>query len=164
MPSPGASSPTLKTMLHLCATKFLAPWLLAWSFSGHPDALALKASADSFGVPTDLIYAVAFVETRHSTRNTEVSSAGALGRLQIMPGIWHRTCGSVWGRRRYAANVHCGALILALYFRNTGNWLDAATRYCGTGPDALAYRRQIELALGRYWWQRTVFGALLSPL
>ena len=141
-------------MIHLCATKFLLPFLAAWNISGHPDALALAAHADSFGVPAELMYAVAYVETRYSTRNTEVSSRGALGRMQIMPRYWYRKCGRVYGRAHYHANVRCGALVLRIYYLDTGNWLDAATRYCGTGPDALAYRRQVELALGGLSWRK----------
>lgn len=141
-------------MIHLCAAKFLTPLLAAWQLSGHPDALALAAHADSFGVPTELMWAVAYVETRHSTRNTEVSRAGALGRMQIMPRYWYHVCGRVYGRRHYHANVHCGAYVLRVYYLDTGSWLDAATRYCGTGPDALAYRRQIELALGGLQWRK----------
>ena len=141
-------------MIHLCATKFLLPFLAAWHLSAHPDGLALAAHADSFGVPKELMWAVADVETRHSVRNTEVSSKGALGRMQIMPRYWHKRCGRVYGARYYHENVRCGALVLRIYFLDTGNWLDAATRYCGTGPDALAYRRQVEFALGRQSWRR----------
>jgi len=98
-----------------CALAFLLPWLAAWHLTGHPDALALADAARMFDVPPGVMFAVAFAETHHSPRNTEVSRRGAVGRMQVLPRVWSWQCGPVWGRNRYQHNIHCGALILRFY-------------------------------------------------
>ncbi|HVH11293.1 MAG TPA: transglycosylase SLT domain-containing protein [Gemmatimonadales bacterium] len=98
-----------------CAVEFLLPWLAAWHLSGHPDALALADAAQMFEVPPGVMFAIADAETRHSTRNTEVSRKGAVGRMQVLPRVWSRRCGPVWGQSRYERNIACGAMILRFY-------------------------------------------------
>lgn len=102
-------------MLPVCAAKALLPFLAAWTWSGQPDALRYVDAAKMFEVPPAVLLASKWLETRRSTRNTEVSRAGALGAMQIMPAVWNRRCGRVWGARNYERNIACGALIWRYY-------------------------------------------------
>ena len=110
----------------------IRPLLVAWMVSGHVDGLALANAAKTFDVPPALMWSVAYQETRHSWRNTEVSTAGAWGRMQIMPLYWAKQCGYVLGRRHYERNIHCGALILRFYLSQCSEDATcAAFRYVG---------------------------------
>jgi len=99
----------------ICAFKPLLSMLAAWQFSGHPDASALADAGRMFNVPAPLMWAVAYRETRWDVTNLPTSSAGAVGRMQVMPSVWGRICGPLRGRRHYATNVACGAMVLRYY-------------------------------------------------
>lgn len=102
-------------MIGICAAKLLVPLLVAWQWSGQPDALRYVEAAKMWRVPPSVLLASKWAETRRSMRNTEVSGAGAHGAMQVMPRYWHWQCGRVLGARYYARNIHCGALIWRYY-------------------------------------------------
>lgn len=115
-----------------CAAKLLLPWLSAFALTGHSDALQLAKAADMFTVPHTLMWAIAYEETRYNASNTQVSVAGAHGRMQVMPLYWHWQCGRVLGRRFAERNRACGALILKFYLdRCSGDTYCAANHYVG---------------------------------
>ena len=123
-----------------CAVEFLLPWLAAWHLSGHPDGLALADAARTFEVPAGVMFAIANAETRHSARNTEVSRRGAVGRMQVLPRVWNRQCGPVWGRSRYVRNIHCGALILRFYLAQCHEDVQCAAWHYVGGDSTYARR------------------------
>ena len=99
----------------VCAAKLFLPWLAAWQLTGHVDALQLAQAADMFEVPRAVMFATAWAETRYTATNTQVSYAGAVGRMQILPQAWSWQCGNVYGRRYAERNRYCGALVLRHY-------------------------------------------------
>ena len=138
----------------VCTVKLITPLLAAWQFSGHPDGLALTQAADSFGVPREVMFAVAWAETRHNTSTATRSKAGARGRMQINPRVWRCR----WWVSRH--NLACGAAILYFYYRSSGNWSDAVYHYCGRGPAARRYRAAVEREMGRLQWKSWTEGPL----
>ena len=122
------------------ALRWLLPMLTAWHVSGHPDAAALAAAANEFQVPPTVMWAVAYEETRHSTRNTEVSRTGALGRMQIMPSFWRARCGALYGRRHYLNNIRCGALVLRAYLNICDESVECAAWHYVGGDSSYARR------------------------
>ena len=130
----------------ICAFTFVLPWLAAWQVSGHADALALAAAARTYDVPPAVMFAIAYAETGHSVRNTEVSRMGAVGRMQVLPRVWGRQCGRVWGRDRYERNVHCGALILRAYLTRCAEDIHCAAWHY-VGGDSTYARRAVERSL-----------------
>ena len=130
----------------VCAFKFVLPMLAAWQVSGHPDALALADAGRAYDVPQSVMFAIAYAETHHSIRNTEVSRAGAVGRMQVLPRVWGRQCGHVWGRPRYEHNIHCGALILRSYLARCDEDIRCAAWHY-VGGDSTYARRVAERSL-----------------
>lgn len=77
-----------------------------------------------------------------------VSPVGAQGKLQVMPS-WKRKKGFEFYRGRYShlnddLNYKAAKKIMADNLDDTHNnkWL-SVERYCGTGPDARAYRNKV---------------------
>jgi soluble lytic murein transglycosylase-like protein len=130
----------------ICAFSFALPWLAAWQISGHADAVALAAAARTYDVPPGVMFAIAYAETGHSVRNTEVSRMGAVGRMQVLPRVWGRQCGRVWGRGRYERNVYCGALILRAYLTRCSEDIRCAAWHY-VGGDSTYARRAVERSL-----------------
>ena len=116
----------------ICLHHLFLPWLTLWQLSGHPDGLALAQAAAMFEVPRSLMWSTAWAETRHAVDNTQVSRAGATGRMQILPRAWSWQCGDVLGPRRYERNIYCGALVLRVYLsRCAEDQRCAADHYVG---------------------------------
>ena len=140
----------------ICAAKLLAPMLLAWRLTGHADALALADAGRMFNVPPSVMWATAYSETRYSAfRNTQVSPAGAVGRMQILPRVWNWQCGRVYGQRYYNRNIHCGALVLRYYLARCDEDIRcAAFGYVGgdsaysrtVGGNSLLYELKVKAA------------------
>jgi soluble lytic murein transglycosylase-like protein len=152
----------------ICAFRPLLTLLSAWQLTGHPDAIALSDAARMFNVPQELMWAVAYQETHHDITNTPVSYMGAVGRMQVMPTVWGRFCGRLWGRARYSTNVACGAMVLRYYLdRCNDDQLCAAWHYVGGDS---AYAREVglrsllfELKVRATWPSSTGVRRLDSP-
>lgn len=102
------------------------------------DSLVAEAARE-FLVPIEVAVAVSHVENWRGD-STAVSSAGAIGLMQVMPTKWalltHSLCGpgeveTLLTNRR--CNVRAGSLILYLYHRDhAGDWDQALRAYHGS--------------------------------
>lgn len=127
------------------------------------DSVPLKHVADSVGVPTEVLYAVAWMETRDGKRANDYRGAG---REQCDSTGCHRTCREV-GRMqinpciRWAlpycdkahtgrdANVRCGAFILKHNYEKHKSWTEAIRRYNGSGPKSRRYLNEALAFIGK---------------
>jgi len=98
--------------------------------TGHPDALQLRDAGHRYNVPAKIMWSVAYQETHYNRGDGVISSAGAYGRMQIMPSIWGRDphCTRWW---IYSRNINCGAYILSVFYKSCGNWQCARYKYVG---------------------------------
>ncbi len=86
------------------------------------------------GVPPDLLAAMIDLESGGDV--AAVSSAGALGLMQVMPW-WFDDLGVDGERwREPDVNVEVGATILAAFYAKEGSWAGALADYFGAGCDA----------------------------
>jgi len=120
-------------MIHICAMQAIIPAarLIAMILvTGHPDALQLREAGHHYHVPAKIMWSVAYEETRHSRGDGVISSAGAYGRMQVMPSIWGKDshCTRWW---LYHRNINCGAYILSVLYKTCGDWTCARYRYVG---------------------------------
>ena len=92
---------------------------------------AVHCEARRVGIPPELVLAVMDVESRFD--RFAVSSAGAVGLMQVMP-FWPRELGMTNDRLvRIADNVRMGTTILGYYLRKErGNYQRALQRYNGS--------------------------------
>lgn len=143
-------------------------------FAPLQDSVALKATADSFGIPTEVIYAVAWKESRtgeHWNRlgpgvidSTWVNNTltvrrtcREVGRFQLRSCVnWIRLlrdskCSTRRMRDEYRISIHCGARNLRRLFDRYGSWLEAIRRQNGAGPKADFYLLE---ALAYIGWRR----------
>jgi soluble lytic murein transglycosylase-like protein len=92
---------------------------------------AVHCEAKRVNIPPELVLAVMDVESRFD--RYAVSSAGAIGLMQVMP-FWPRELGMTNDQLvRIADNVRMGATILAFYLRKErGNYTRALQRYNGS--------------------------------
>ena len=151
-------------------------------FTPLQDSVALKATADSFNVPVEVVYAVAWMETRDGKRWNALgpgvidSSWLADGTLRV-----HRTCRELgrfqlrgcvnWKsllvdpvcsyeklRTVYGIGVHCGVRNLRRLFERYGSWLETIRRQNGNGSKAEAYLRDALMYLGWRKLSETTIG------
>src|SRR6266550_4665341 len=135
-------------------------------FSPLQDSVVLKATADSFHVPVEIVYAVAWMETRDGSLWNVLGpgivdstwladgtvrvrrTCRELGRFQLQGcQNWHRILMDYECRRErlrniYRSGVHCGVRNLRRLFGIYGNWHEVLKRQNGSGPLAEAYRRE----------------------
>jgi soluble lytic murein transglycosylase-like protein len=92
---------------------------------------AVHCEARRVGIPPELVLAVMDVESRFD--RFAVSSAGAIGLMQVMP-FWPRELGMTNDQLvRIADNVRMGTTILGYYLRKErGNYQRALQRYNGS--------------------------------
>jgi soluble lytic murein transglycosylase-like protein len=92
---------------------------------------AVHCEARRVGIPPELVLAVMDVESRFD--RFAVSSAGAIGLMQVMP-FWPRELGMTNEQLvRIADNVRMGTTILGYYLRKErGNYQRALQRYNGS--------------------------------
>lgn len=86
-----------------------------------------------FGIPPALVYGVLRIENA-PLRSNAVSSAGAVGLMQVMPSVWLSSLGPRYGYdlRDDATNIAMGVHILAHYYDlSKRNWRRALLRYNG---------------------------------
>lgn len=126
------------------------------------DSVPLKHVADSVGVPTEVLYAVAWMETRdgrainyRGAGREQCDSTGCkrtcreVGRMQINPCIrWALPyCAEAAAHR--TANVRCAAFILKHNYEKYGSWIEAIRRYNGSGPNAQKYLTEALAFIGK---------------
>lgn len=85
----------------------------------------LDVAAERHGIPTSLLRAVAYVESRWSP--TDVSHKGAVGLLQLMPGT--AVALGVTDRTDPAQSANGGAKFLADLYKKAGSWEVALAAY-----------------------------------
>jgi len=132
----------------------IALLLILQGFGALQDSAALKAAADSFGVPYVVIAAVAWNESQTGSKLNNYRGPGReqcdslgcrrvcreVGRMQVNPCIdWHDARCSRDSIRSYEGNIRCGAIILRSHFLKYGSWVQAIKRYNGSGPLADKY-------------------------
>lgn len=104
------------------------------------DSVAFR-EARRFGVPWRIIYAVTHAEV-YSGDSTAVSSAGAVGIMQIMP-VNHRAYPKeCYGGRHITdmtRNACVGVNLLRDYREQTGSWGAALRRYLGFKTNVRAW-------------------------
>lgn len=91
------------------------------------------AEAYRFGIPPALVYGVLRIENA-TLRSNVVSSAGAVGLMQVMPSVWLSSLGPRYGYdlRDDATNIAMGVHILAHYYEASNrDWRRALLRYNG---------------------------------
>ncbi len=95
------------------------------------DRVYCEANRDpSLRLPPDLVLALIEVESRFD--RWAVSSAGAVGLMQVMP-FWPRELGLQNQLVRIAPNIRMGCEILRFYLRaENRNWSRALARYNGS--------------------------------
>lgn len=126
------------------------------------DSVSLKHVADSVGVPTEVLYAVAWMETRDGRANNyrgagreQCDSTGCkrtcreVGRMQINPCIRWALPYCAEAARDRTANVRCGAFILRHNYEKYGSWIEAIRRYNGNGPMSRKYLSEALAFIGR---------------
>lgn len=127
------------------------------------DSVPLKHVADSVGVPTEVLYAVAWMETRDGQRANNYRGTGReycdsagcrrtcreVGRMQINPCIRWALPYCDEANRTWNANVRCGAYILKYQYDKHGSWTEAIKRYNGNGPNARKYLTEALAFIGR---------------
>lgn len=88
----------------------------------------MEESARAYGVPVQLIHAVALTE---SNMNPEaISPVGARGIMQVMH-FWTKKCGLNSPQELFIAknNIECGVYILSKNLKEAGNTADALCMY-----------------------------------
>ena len=129
------------------------------------DSTALNQAADFAGLPHDVIYAVAWMESRSGSRGNAYRGPGRevcdsigqchkacreIGRMQVNPCIhWPAPYCARDSLKVYWSNVKCGAAILHWRYATTGSWPAAIRTYNGGGKKADDY---LERALAYIGW------------
>ena len=136
------------------------------------DSVPLKHVADSVGVPTEVLYAVAWKETGNGRAiNEKLDDARAnayrgagreqcdstgckrtcreVGRMQINPCIRWALPYCVEANRTYASNIRCGAYILKHNYEKYKSWPEAIRRYNGNGPMSRRYLNEALAFIGK---------------
>jgi len=150
-------SPALAVLVALacaCPVPALSQASAAPAQAPHVDiATNVREASQRFGIPEHWIYAVIRIESAGRTR--AVSSAGAMGLMQLMPGTWERQ------RARFALggdpfdprdNIMAGTSYLREMFDRYGaaGFLAAYNAGPGRYEDWLSGRRTLPLETRRY--------------
>ncbi len=124
------------------------------AYPSRPRRLALlervHAEARRAGLPPELVLALIDVESRFQP--AAVSSAGALGLMQVMP-FWKAEIGRPQDDLHdIDTNLRYGCTILAHYLqRERGDWTRALARYNGSLGRTI-YPEQVMQAWFTRWW------------
>uniref|UniRef100_A0A6M3KXQ1 Putative transglycosylase n=1 Tax=viral metagenome TaxID=1070528 RepID=A0A6M3KXQ1_9ZZZZ len=132
-------------------------FLLISQSGGHVDAYPLSQAGKSVtpNVPPNLMWAIAYVESRHNLDPSLVahgcaSSNCAVGRMQIKPNTAKRYCPRL-DIYTYYGNIKCSARILRAHYAATGSWDLAAAWYHSRTPEVHEpYLERVLRRMGRY--------------
>lgn len=128
------------------------------------DRWYLESVAQEVGVPSKVMLAVAWQETRTGVKGNGYRGPGReqcdsigckrvcreVGRMQINPCInWRLPACKPKAILSYGGNVRCGAAILSNRFVVLGSWTEAIKHYNGSGPHAERYLQQALAFIGR---------------
>ena len=110
----------------------------------------IHREANRAGVPPEFVLAVIEIES-HFDRYA-VSSAGALGMMQIMP-FWKKEIGREDDNLiDVQTNLRYGCTILKYYYdRAKGNWAEALARYNGSFGYYWTYSEKVMVAWQKNW-------------
>lgn len=110
----------------------------------------IHREANRAGVPPEFVLAVIEIES-HFDRYA-VSSAGALGMMQIMP-FWKKEIGREEDNLiDVQTNLRYGCTILKYYYdRAKGNWAEALARYNGSFGYYWTYSEKVMVAWQKNW-------------
>ena len=148
--------------------------VLQGTFLPLQDSVALKAAADSFNVPVEIVFAVAWQETR-TGKHWNALGPGVIDSTWLADGTLRvrRVCREVgrfqlrgcidWStmlhdsecsyrklRDVYSAGVHCGVRNLARLNRTWHSWVEVLRHQNGQGPLA---ERYVKEALAYIGWR-----------
>lgn len=112
-----------------------------------PDAWYLQRQAERAGLPREVLWAVAWQETRANLDPRVRGPHGERGRFQIMAATARRWCADL-DIRTYKANVQCAVRILTRLQAEHGI-VEAVRRYNGSGPRSRAYLAEVMQTVGR---------------
>lgn len=110
---------------NLCAVTAalgLSSWPENWLATGGCYVPTLNAIEQQYGLPQNLLCAIAYQESRFNPAAVNASS-GALGMFQLMPQ-WYPSAGANW-----QADAQTAATALSGYYNTFGNWQDAIAAY-----------------------------------
>lgn len=101
-------------------------------------AVYVEIYAKKYDLPSSLIYAV--IHTESNFRPTAVSSAGAVGLMQLMPSTFRWLSDDMLGERLMSAalydpatNIRYGTYYLGMLYNRYGRWTEALAAY-NAGP------------------------------
>ena len=115
-----------------------------YSVAEHRRNTTVRQEAKRWGVPYRIAYAVSHAEV-YNADSTAVSSAGAVGIMQIHPGwfgAYDRDCYGPGDMTNLRRNACYGVLLLRRYYDQTESWPAALRLYLGykkNTPALLAY-------------------------
>lgn len=148
--------------------------VLQGAFLPLQDSVALKATADSFNVPVEVVYSVAWMETRNGIHWSALGpgvvdstwladgtlrirrTCRELGRFQLrgcqnwQTLLLDPVCSREKLRTVYSSGVHCGVRNLRRLYERYGSWLETIRRQNGAGPKAEEY---LQKALAYMGWR-----------
>jgi hypothetical protein len=101
----------------------------------------LEAAARKYGIPPDILKAVAYKESGWNP-NAVGDGGKSFGMMQIYTAA-HPDYDVARGKADPSYNIEYAARMLAGLYKQTGNWHDAVRRYNGSGPMAEAYANDV---------------------
>jgi hypothetical protein len=97
---------------------------------------ALEAAANKYGIPPDVLKAVAYQENRGWATNVCGDDGRSCGLMQINTGVWTKY-NKALGNCEVSYNIDYGAKIL--HDNYSGDWRTAVRKYNGSGSAAERY-------------------------
>jgi soluble lytic murein transglycosylase-like protein len=120
--------------------------------SGNPTEALLDAAAAKYGIPPDILKAVAWQETGWNAK--AVGDGGdSHGMMQINTPA-HPDYDIKKGQSDPTYNIEYGARFLANLYKSTNDWQTAVTQYNGSGPKAVAYGNSVMNHVANTPWVR----------
>lgn len=101
----------------------------------------LEQAAQKYGIPPDILKAVAFKESRWNP-NAVGDGGNSFGMMQIYTRA-HPDYNVQRGQQDPSYNIEYAAQMLRGLYDRTGNWQTAVMRYNGSGPMARAYANDV---------------------
>ncbi|MBI2265323.1 MAG: lytic transglycosylase domain-containing protein [Armatimonadetes bacterium] len=110
----------------------------------------LDQIAQKYGIPPDVLKAVAWKESRWNT-GAVGDGGNSFGMMQIYR-VAHPDYNVQRGQQDPTYNIEYGARFLRSLYDQTGNWQEAVRRYNGSGPSAVRYSQDVmRITQARPW-------------